>query len=339
VQEQQQYVGVDLHRRRSVIVRVTPEGEKLEMVRIDNDPVAVSLALAKAGPNPEVVLEACYGWYWMADHLAECGGRVHLAHPLGNNWGNRRVKNDERDATDLADLLRLGRLAEAWIAPPEVRELRELVRYRAKLVALRSGLKAQIHAVLAKEGVRVPMSDLFGVAGQALLDCCRLGDVYALRVESLRDLIALYDREVEMLEGRISRRLSGHTGYRAIQALPGVGATIGAIFVAEIGDVTRFPAPDKLCSWAGLTPRHRESDTTVKRGSITKQGSKMVRWAAIEAISHQRGGTFLQAHYHRIAQRRNNRNIARVAAARKLLTLVYYGLRDGEIRCLADKAG
>jgi transposase len=137
---------------------------------------------------------------------------LRLAHPLANNWGNRRVKNDERDATDLADLLRLGRLAEAWIAPPEVRELRELVRYRAKLVALRSGLKAQIHAVLAKEGVRVPMSDLFGVAGQALLDSCCLGDAYALRVESLRDLIALYDREVEMVEGRITRRLSGHPG-------------------------------------------------------------------------------------------------------------------------------
>jgi transposase len=339
VQQERQYVGIDLHRRRSVIVRMTPEGEKLETVRIENDPVALALEMAKAGPDPEVILEATYGWYWAADVLAECGGRVHLAHPLGNNWGNRRVKNDEIDAKDLADLLRLGRLAEAWIAPPAVRELREIVRYRAKLVALRSGLKAQIHAVLAKEGVRVPMSDLFGVGGQALLDSCRLGDAYALRVESLRDLIELYDREVAMVGERIERRLSGDVGYRAIQAIPGVGPVLGAIFVAEIGDVTRFPAADKLCCWAGLTPRHRESDTTVKRGSITKQGSKLVRWAAIEAISNQRGGTFLQASYHRIAERRNNRNIGRVAAARKLLTLVYYGLRDGQIRCLARDAG
>jgi transposase len=339
VQQQREYVGIDLHRRRSVIVRMTPEGEKLEVVRIENDPVALSLELAKAGPDPEVVLEACYGWYWAADVLEECGGRVHLAHPLGNNWGNRRVKNDERDAFDLADLLRLGRLAEAWIAPPEVREMRELVRYRAKLVALRSGLKAQVHAVLAKEGVRVGMTDLFGVGGQVLLDQCHLGDAYAIRVESLRDLIEVYDREVEMLEARISQRLSGHPGYQAIQVIPGVARVLGAIFVAEIGDVTRFPAADKLCSWAGLTPRHRESDTTIKRGSITKQGSKLVRWAAIEAISRQRGGTFLQTRYHRIAERRNNRNIGRVAAARKLLTLVFYGLRDGEIRCLAANAG
>jgi hypothetical protein len=124
-------VGIDLHRRRSVIVRRTPEGVTLETVRIENDPVGLALELAKAGPNPEVVLEACYGWYWAADVLQANGARVHLAHPLGNNWGHRRVKNDERDATDLVDLLRMGRLAEGWIAPPEVRELRELVRYRA----------------------------------------------------------------------------------------------------------------------------------------------------------------------------------------------------------------
>ena len=334
MQQQRQYVGIDLHRRRSVIVRMTAEGVKLEVVRIENDPVALSLELAKAGPDPEVVLEACYGWYWAADLLAECGGRVHLAHALGNNWGHRRVKNDERDGTDLCDLLRLGRLAEAWIAPPEVRELRELVRYRAKLVALRSGLKAQVHAVLAKEGVRVPMSDVFGAAGGVLLDQCALGDAYAIRVESLRDLIALYDREVEMLEGQIAKRLGGHAGYRAIQALPGVGPVLGAVFVAEIGDVSRFPAADKLTCWAGLTPRHRESDTTVKRGSITKQGSKLVRWAAIEAISHNHSGGKIKADYRRIAERRG-RNIGRVAAAREVLRLVYYGLRDGEIRCLA----
>jgi len=79
----EQYVGIDLHRRRLVIVRMTPAGEVLETVRVDNDPVALSLALAKAGPDPEVVLEATYGWYWAADLLQACGARVHLAHPLG----------------------------------------------------------------------------------------------------------------------------------------------------------------------------------------------------------------------------------------------------------------
>src|SRR6266540_2164023 len=202
----EQDVGIDLHRRRSVIVRMTGEGQVLETVRIDNDPVALSLELAKAGPDPEVVLEATYGWYWAADLLQACGAGVHLAHPLGvKMFGYQRVKTDARDSTNLAELLRMDRLPEAWLAPPEIRERRELVRYRAKLVALRSGLKAQVHAVLAKQGVRVPMSDLFGVAGTRLLDELHLERAYALRVASLRRLLAAYDQEITMLGGRSPR--------------------------------------------------------------------------------------------------------------------------------------
>src|SRR6266566_21733 len=179
---------------------MTAEGEKLSCVRIGNDPVALSLAVADAGNDADVVIEATYGWYWAVDLLQADGHRVHLAHPSGNDWGNRRVKNDERDARDLADLLRLGRLAEAWIAPPAVREVRELVRYRAKLVQLRSGLKAQVHAVMAKEGVLPGTLDMFGPAGNRQLDGLELTRNYAVRVESLRELIAVYDGHVVKLE-------------------------------------------------------------------------------------------------------------------------------------------
>src|SRR6201984_1528577 len=141
-----QVVGMDLHRRRSVLVRMTEDGRKLETIRIENSPQALRAVIARAGENPRVVVEATYGWYWAADVLEAAGAEVHLAHPLGvKAFSYRRVKNDVKDAADLADLLRMGRLPEAWIAPPATRELRELVRYRAKLVAIRSGLKAQIH--------------------------------------------------------------------------------------------------------------------------------------------------------------------------------------------------
>jgi transposase len=335
---EREYVGIDLHRRRSVIVRKNADGELLSKVHIDNDPMALAAAVSAAGPEPEVVLEATFDWYWAADLLEELGAKVHLAHPLGNNWGNRRVKNDERDAADLVDLLRLGRLAEAWIAPPQTRELRELTRYRHKLMRLRSGLKAQVHAVMGKNGVLPTRKDMFGLGGTAQLDALELPMAYSLRLESLRDLIALYGREIEILDRRIHARLRDDRGYRAIQAIHGVGPVLAAVFVAEIGDATRFPSPDHLCSWAGLTPRHRESDTKVRRGSITKQGSRLVRWAAVEAISRNHGGDKIKADYRRIAERRG-RNIGRVAAARRVLCLVYYGLRDGEIRCLPPAEG
>jgi transposase len=335
VEQTQQYVGIDLHRRRSVIVRRTESGETLETVRIDNDPIALAAEVTKAGPHPEVVLEATLGWYWAADVIQECGGNVHLAHPLGNNWGHRRVKNDERDATDLVDLLRMGRLAEAWIAPPALRELRELVRYRLKLVQLRSGLKAQVHSVLAKEGVAVPMSDLFGVGGQQLLDHIVLGNAYRARVDSLRDLIEHCDREIATVEKEVAPYFAGDLGYRAVQAIPGVGPVLASVFVAEIGDVGRFASARHLASWAGLTPTHHESDEKVRRGHITKQGSRFVRWAAVEAVTRQRADTPIRRHHQQVAERRGT-GVGRVAAARKLLILVYYGLRDGEIRCLAE---
>ena len=332
-----QFVGIDLHRRRSVIVRQSESGEQLSAVRIVNDPVMLELQIEEAGTDPEVVLEATYGWYWAVDVLQARGARVHLAHPLGvKGLRYRRVKNDVRDAADLADLLRMGRLPEAWIAPPQTRELRELVRYRAKLVAIRSGFKAQIHAVLAKAGVLIAVSDVFGVTGRQRLGKVPLRPAYAQRIRSLLELIDILDSHEARFAAMIAERLNTDRGYQAIQHVPGIGPTLAAVFAAEIGDVHRFTDPADLCSWAGLTPRHRESDTAVHRRHITKQGSKAVRWAAIEAIQHQPDTTKIALDRNRIEARRG-KNIAKVAAARKLLTLVYYGLRDGHIRAL-DRA-
>ena len=138
-------MGIDLHRRRSVIVRMTTDGDPLECIRISNDAERLATVMARAGESPEVVLEATYGWYWAVDALRELGAQVHLAHPLGvKAFEYRRVKNDERDARDLADLLRMGRLPEAWIAPPATRELRERVRHRATQDGVRGDGKAVV---------------------------------------------------------------------------------------------------------------------------------------------------------------------------------------------------
>ncbi len=88
-------VGMDLHRRRSVLVRMTEDGRRLETARITNSAVELGREIAKAGRRPKVVLEATYGWYWAADALAAAGAQVHLAHPLGvKAFSYRRVKNE-----------------------------------------------------------------------------------------------------------------------------------------------------------------------------------------------------------------------------------------------------
>ena len=251
----QQFVGIDLHRRRSVIVRTTERGDPLETVRISNDVDSLTKVMARAGVSPEVVLEATYGWYWAADVLAALGASVHLAHPLGvKAFSYRRVKNDVRDATDLADLLRMGRLPEAWIAPPVTRELRELVRHRAKLVAIRSGCKCEIHAVLAKCGVQVLMSDLFADPGTRLLERLDAPAPYLARVGSLRRLIDDLDVEVDLFARLVRGRLVTDPGYRAVQQIPGIGPTLGAVFVAEIGDVHPVPRTGAAGLLGGVDP-------------------------------------------------------------------------------------
>jgi transposase len=318
---------------------MTEDGRRLGTARITNSPAELRKEIARAGENPRVVLEATYGWDWAADVLAAAGAEVHLAHPLGvKAFSYRRVKNDERDSADLADLLRMGRLPEAWIAPREVRELRELTRYRVKLVRLRTSCKDQVHGVLAKLGITVPCTGTFGTAGSAWLDALPMPQPYAGKVTSLRHLAGELTTEITMLGEVISDLLAGDRGYRVIQQLPGIGPVLAGVIVAEIGDVTRFRSAAQLCSWAGLTPRHRESGTKVTRGHVTRQGSRLLRWALTGAIQRLPRESVIGAAKDAIIARRGTqaRNIAKVAVARKLLTLIYYGMRDGQIRCLSQ---
>ena len=160
-----------LQRRRAVIVRTTDAGEALETARIVNDANRCrEQRVPRRASAPEVVLEATYGWYWAVDALAERARAVHLAHPLGvKAFEYRRVKNDVRDATDLADLLRMGRLPEAWIAPPATRELRELVRHRAKLVGSAVGLQGA--GARGAGQVRRPGADVATCSGSPASAC------------------------------------------------------------------------------------------------------------------------------------------------------------------------
>ena len=175
------------------------------------------------------------------------------------------------------------------------------------------------------------MSDLFGASGRRCSRPPGLAVESRSRVDSLLRVITALDFEIDLYAKLVAGRLRTDPGYRAIQPIPGVGPILAAVFVAEIGDITRFHRPDQLASWAGLTPKHHESDTTVHRGRITKQGSRLVRWAAVEAVQRVPGHTRLGQVRDRVAERRG-RNIGVVAAARELITLVFYGLRDHHVR-------
>jgi transposase len=331
-------VGIDLHRKRSHVAVIDADGELSLSRRIINDPVTFLELLAGIDGESKIALEATYGWEWLAELLEEAGYELHLAHPLRTKAiASARVKTDAVDARTLAQLLRADLLPEAYVAPRELRDLRDLLRHRVALTQVRSALKNRVHALLARHGILHGYSDLFGQAGSEFLDALELRDPPRRRLKSLLALIRDFDREIEAATGEIDALSKHDARVDVLCQIRGIGRYTAMLVIAEVGDISRFGSARKLCAWAGLTPTIRSSDGKARLGHITKQGSRPLRWALVEAAQHTaRGGGPLRDNFERIAKRRG-RKIAKVAVARKILTLCYYGLRDGEIRCLARR--
>ena len=284
-------------------------------------------------------MEATYGWEWLAEPLEHDGRELHLAHPLRTKAiASARVKTDAVDACTLAQLLRADLLPEAYIAPRELRDLRDLLRHRVALTRMRTALKNRVSAILAKHGIAAPYSDMFGVGGTQFLAELELHESPRRRLDSHLALIADFTREIDATSGEIDARAKADPYVAVLCQIRGVGRYIAMLIIAEVGDIDRFQTARRLCSWAGLTPTVRSSDGRARLGHISRQGSPPLRWALVEAAQHAaRGGGPLRADYERIAKRRG-KAVAKVAVARKILTLCFYGLRDGEIRCLAPRA-
>ena len=323
------YIGVDLHRKKSQVAAIEEDGRLVLNRKVRTGPGEMQQLIDELRPQPlQVAFEATFGWGWFADLLAELGIPAHMAHPLATKAiSSARVKNDAVDAKTLAHLLRTNLLPEGWIAPPEVREARRLVRMRASLVRVRAKLKAQVHALLGEHGVQPDVVDLFSNKGRQLLREQQLPAISRSRLEACLRLIDEVSLEIVIAEREIYQTIKEDERVKRLLPIPGIGPIIAATILSEIGDITRFSSPDKLCAWAGLTPSEHSSADNVRRGHISKQGSRWLRWVMVEAAVHAFRDIELRQLFLRIARRRGAK-IARVAVARRLLTLVYYALRS-----------
>lgn len=276
-------VGLDLHRKRSHVAVLAENGRRLLSRRIDNDPATFLELLEEIDGESKIALEATYGWEWLAELLEDAGYELHLAHPLRTKAiASARVKTDSVDATTLAHLLRADRLPEAYIAPRELRDLRDLLRHRVALTHMRSALKNRVHALLARHGVKQQHSDLFGKAGLLFLSELELREPPRRRLESMLSLIADFDRETEATTCEIDQRAKHDDRVEVLCQIRGVGPYTAMLVIAEVGDVARFAKARKLCAWAGLTPTVRSSDGKARLGHISRQGSRPLRWALVE---------------------------------------------------------
>jgi transposase len=323
-----QYIGFDIHKRYTFYTQMDGMGQIQRQGKLTNSREALAEFFGDVAEPARVVIEASMNWYHLYDLLEELDIPVTLAHPLRTRAiAEAKVKTDKIDSTILAHLLRTDLVPAAYIPPRAIRDLRELLRYRAALVKLQTMIKNRIHAILLKHGYQCPHSDAFGVKGRAWLTTLDLRSVYQ---QALRGLLAVLDTlhaQIQEASRTIDQQAKATPMAQQLCTLPGVGHYTALLILAEIGEVARFPDPKHLVSYAGLAPSVHGTGGRVYTGHISKQGSTWLRWILIEAAIHAatRPGRF-QRLFQRIAQRKGPK-LARVVVARELLTTTYWMLR------------
>jgi transposase len=279
----------------------------------------------------KVALEATSNWYHIYELVEPWAEEVVLGHPLKTRIiAEAKIKTDKVDARVLADLLRVDYLPRAYIAPPALRELRELLRLRASLVRQRTALRNKVQAVLIKRGEKPPMRSVFGKKGKAWLaeTATRLPAAYGGAIRRYLRVLDVLEAEIKAATDEIETTSAANEEAVRLRTVPGVGPYRALLILAEIGEVGRFRDAAHLFSYAGLVPSVHASGGRTRTGPLTKQGSPWLRWTMIEAAhSAIRTPGPLKNRYDRLRQRKPH-GTAIVDLARFMLGCVYAMLTE-----------
>lgn len=323
-----QYIGLDIHKRYTFYTQMDSAGQIRRQGKLPNDREVLAGFFRDVAEPAQVVIEATMNWYHLYDLLESLDVPVTLAHPARTRAiAEAKVKTDKVDSTILAHLLRADLVPAAYIPPREIRDLRELLRYRAALVRLQTAVKNRVHGILLKHGYQCPYTDAFGVQGRAWLAALALRPVYQQALQGFLSILDTLKIQIQAASRTIDQHAKTTPRVERLCTLPGVGHYTALLVLAEIGDVARFPDAKHLVSYAGLAPIVRGTGGRVHTGHISKQGSAWLRWVLIEAAFHavRRPGRY-QRTYQRLEQRKGAK-LARVVAARELLSTIYWMLR------------
>ena len=309
------------------------EGEVIDKRRLLNTEMATYIC-RKVPKETYAVMEATRNWPFFYDLLEEYVERVELAHAKEvRSIATAAVKTDQIDASVLAHLARLNFLPIAYAAPQEIRDLRQHLRYREWLIGERRRAKNRIHAVLAGYNQASPVTDLFGRSGREWLKEVAEKELRPTSRRVVLETLSMIDQldaQIKALGKDIPLPEEMKPKAELLTSMPGIGKLLAAAILAEIGDINRFKSPKALCNWAGLTPQVHKSDTVVRHGRISKQGSRYLRSAMVcAAITACRiSPRWYRVHEH--LARWCGRRAAKVAVGRRLLTVVYFMLKRNQ---------
>jgi len=321
------YIGIDLHREFFVAHVENRDGEKLLSQKYPNSLESVG-ELTGRFPNSKVVVEATRNWMWFVRAVRAGGCNITMAHPFRTKAiAAAKIKTDAIDAATLCQLLRANLIPESYIASDSEVDDRELSRGRVNMVHDRTLLKNRIKAILGKENLTFPGSDLFGKKGRIWLNGQCLSQGKELMVENYLNLMDGVEERLKKVDGAIKQKGGNNPRANLLTTIPGIGVTTAFLLASEIGSIDRFANSKKFASYFGLTPRLSQSGNHAYYGRITKVGNPYVRWALVQTAQRWvRMHKNSRVWFDRLSYRAGKKK-AIVALARKISTIVYSVLK------------
>lgn len=318
------YAGLDLHKMYTQYAIMNKDGVLVKEGRIENDPDELERFSDSMDASTEIVIESSSTWYGVYKILAK-RHHVVLSNPGKTKAiASAKVKTDKIDSITLANLLRGGYIAESYIAPARIMELKELVRYRANLVRQRTQLKNRIHAYLLMNNIKIearPFTEAF------VNELVKIDDY---RVRGYLRLVESVNAEIKEASKLTMERAESDENAKLLMTIPGISFYSALLISSEIGDISRFPDSSSLVAYAGLAPSTHSSGGKTRHGGITKQGSPYLRWilnqCARTHVKTEPDGT-TATFYSRLARKKGGSK-AIVAASAKLLKIVFWVLKE-----------
>ena len=273
------FLGIDLHKRSSTWVTVDQQRSVTARQVVPVNPTAIRhaiVALSIPVGSIKATLEPVCGWRWVQQLLIEHGIDTVLANPTKVRLiAASKHKTDTNDARMLAELLASGYLPEAYRAPANIVEIRNLVRERHYLVSVRTGFKNRLKGVVTARGEPDILETCLTTTGRQYIEA---HDLTELR--DLSELISELSQYIKRLESELKVALKDNQLAQLLETAPTMGPISVATVVAEVGDMTRFASAKKLANYAGLVPGQRSSGARLRYGRITKVGQSTcdTRW-------------------------------------------------------------
>jgi transposase len=328
------HAGLDRSRKKLDVCLLSESGERVEQLAAPPDEDALRTLARRIDEvyrEPVcAVIESMTGARLVHDTLEQEGRDAEIADAQRvKGLAPLACKTDKIDSQVLAVLSQRDLVPAIWLPDPRIREERELARFRLHLVKHKSALKNRVHSTLINFGKPCPVTDLFGVEGRELLARLQVPEPWRGNIRASVELIDDLEGQIAAINRRVRDGHADHPYIPLLMSAPGIGWVLAFTIAAEIGEIERFPSPEKLTGYTGLCPRVNQSGDKGRRGPLTKHGPTYLRWALLEATMHALKHPAYAERYQRNKRRlgkQRGAKVAQVDIARRLTQAIWHML-------------